>query len=340
MRTFLLSLAITLAVAASVIVIIERLSPRGGPDQRALREALSRLERIEKRFLEEPDPAAMADAASGSGSGARTADTLARDGDRLSELKTLVEEVQEMLLDMDRDQRRALKGMYERLVERIDEISTSAPSGGAGAGSVAQREAVLTKLKSLGVELDLDAKMAMVKAEVGAPTQVLELVASAPGGRLHESLLVMNVTPGALKLAIEMLDIPEVEFDFENGKWPEGAKGVYCYVRWEGLKKPRRLETMLWNTKERDTMRHTPFMFTASYMETDSSNWERYLAADVYKHVISLTLKYASPSILCCPLPEAAVEDYWVPFDRNPEAGTEIDVIFLAEPNPKWDQLR
>lgn len=87
-------------------------------------------------------------------------------------------------------------------------------------------------------------------------------------------------------------------------------------------------------------MRHTPFMFTASYMETDSSNWERYLAADVYKHVISLTLKYASPSILCCPLPEAAVEDYWVPFDRNPEPGTEIDVIFLAEPNPKWDQLR
>jgi len=180
-----------------------------------------------------------------------------------------------------------------------------------------------------------------VKGAVGRPSQTLELLGIAPGGRAHETLLVMDATPSALKLAFEDLGLTEVpDPNPTTGNYKKDADGVYIYVMWDGLKKPRRAEDLIFNAKTQDTMKRTKWVFTASRFYTDTRTWERHFAADLHKNLISITTNYSTDCLLACPLEDASNQQIWGPDDIGcPDPGTKVRVMFCLKPRPKWDKI-
>ena len=165
-------------------------------------------------------------------------------------------------------------------------------------------------------------------------------LAGRDGGRRHESLLLVDCRPSALKIALEDIGLVETEPDKQDGSYPAEAKGAYIYVLWEGIKKPRRVEDLILNRATNETMTRTPFMFTASRIYTDPNSWERHFAADVYKNVIALTWNYSIEAIVACPLEAAAREDIWTPYaDTCAPPGTEVRLIIRNAPHPEWDKF-
>lgn len=329
MRNFLLGLVLTLAVAASLIVVIDRFrEDRPENDTKALE---ARLEKIEALLTAKPAEPEKKDPGSG---------ITPPPGQRgLAEVLTLLEEIEGMILDSEKSLRRDLKGVYERLLARIDEISVGG-GGGEGAGdSKAAREALHIELKKLGVTV-LGDDMVEIAGEILEPSRALELIAVAPGGRAHEALLLIDAKPSALKIALEDIGLVETEADRDTGKYPEQSKGAYIYVLWDKIKKPRRLEDMILNRATNDTMTRTPFMFTASRMYTDTRTWERHFAADVYKNVIALTWNFSAEAVLACPLEDALNESIWAPCaDTSAPPGTKCRIFIRSKPHEDWDKL-
>ena len=94
------------------------------------------------------------------------------------------------------------------------------------------------------------------------------------------------------------------------------------------------------NTRTRDTMQRTPWIFTGSRYHTDTRTWERYFAADLHKNVIAITRNYSLDCILACPLEEAVDENIWAPDDVGcPAPGTKVRVLICREKRPAWDAI-
>ncbi len=193
----------------------------------------------------------------------------------------------------------------------------------------------------MGVKVIEEEGMVELRGEIGRPSQPLEILCAAPGGRIHEALMVVKVTPSALKLALEDLGLKEVpDPDPTWGKWIENPDGVYIYVMWDGLKKPRRAEDLILNARTRDTMTRTKWIFTASRFYTDTRTWERRFSADLHKNVIAVTLNHSLDCILACPLEDAADEQIWTPEPTIcPKPGTPLRVMFCLKPRPLWDKI-
>lgn len=331
MRNFVVGLVLTLAVAASLIVVIDRFQDGGDPrDVHDLRDRLDKLEAL----LDPRETAPPPEKPDGNGMrkppGARG----------IAEVLELCEEIEGMILDSEKSLRRDLRGIYEKLLARIEEMAArGGGSSGAASDDPTAKAALRMKLKEMGVTVHGD-EMVEVTGEVLEPSRALELIAVAAGGRAHESLLLIDCVPSALKIGLEDIGLIETESNRETGKYAEDAKGGYVYVIWEGLKKPRRVEDMILNRATNETMVRTPFMFTASRVYTDTRTWERHFAADVYKNVISLTWNFSVEAILACPLDAAHNENIWAPCaDTSAPPGTKVRVLIRDTPHEGWDKL-
>ena len=244
-----------------------------------------------------------------------------------------------MVFDAERALRRDLQLLFRRLLERMDELQASGGAGSAENGA-AQR-VVREKLAEMGVKVDAEQKRLEIQGRMGDPDHPLELACVAPGGRADEALLVLDLVPSALKIALEDLGLHEVgPPDPNTFAFPEDADGVYIYVLWEGLRKPRRLEDLILDQETMDTLPHTRWLFTASRFYTDTRTWDRHFAADVHKNLIALTRNYAEDAILACPLEKAIQENIWFPFEEGvPDVGTPVKVIMTLEPVTDWDTI-
>ncbi|MAG54712.1 MAG: hypothetical protein CMJ83_00320 [Planctomycetes bacterium] len=336
MRNFLLGLILTLAVAASLIVIIDRFQAGGDPrDVENLSQRLAQVEAVLAGPKTTPEPDGKTDGVLDPNPGVQLPPGTAT----LSEVVTLLEEIEGMLLDSEKSLRRDLRGIYEKLLLRMEELESSGVGPAAGTADPATREALYGKLTELGVKVT-PGEMIEVQGEILEPTRAIELIAVAPGGRAHESLLLVRATPSAMKIGLEDIGLVETDADPHTGKYPQEAKGAYIYVMWDGLKKPRRVEDLILNRATNDTMKRAPFMFTASRFYTDTRTWERHFAADVYKNVISLTWNWSVESIVACPLEEAQNENIWAPCaDTCAKPGTKVRVFIRKEPNELWDKI-
>ena len=327
MRNFLLGLTLTLAVAASLIIVIDRWR-EDRPERSGVEDLEARLERIETLLSAPPKPVADEKP---------DAEVTTPPGQRgLGDVLTLLEELEGMMLDSEKSLRRDLRGVYEKLLARMDEISTAGAPVGDGK---AARETLHIELKKLGVTIHGD-EMVEVAGEILEPSRALELIAVAPGGRAHEALVLIDCRPSALKIGLEDIGLVETESSRDTGQYPGDAKGAYIYMLWEGLKKPRRVEDMILNRATNDTMTRTPFMFTASRQYTDTRTWERHFAADVYKNVIALTWNFSVEAVLACPLEAARNENIWAPCaDTCAPPRTKVRVMIRNAPHPDWDKL-
>lgn len=335
MKTFLLSLILTLAVAASLIVIVDRFQGAGADSAARLAAIERKLADLERAVVVPPakpagsnhDPERGAEDRPPSPPGTKT----------LADAIKLLEEIEGMILDAERGLRRDLTGVYEKLLARIDE---AAIKGGVPQDPAEARKALREKVAQMGVTVLEDEGLIELKGEISEANRALELLMVAPGGRVFESLVLVDVVPSALKIAMEDMGWVESDPDPQTWTWSESASGAYVYVLWEDLKKPRRIEDLVFNRATNDCMARTKFMFTASRMFTDPRTFDRHFIADLYKGVISLTFNYTADCILACPLPDAANENIWFPHPTAaPKPGTKLKVFITREPRPVWDKI-
>ncbi|MBI3193814.1 MAG: hypothetical protein HYZ34_04995 [Ignavibacteriae bacterium] len=98
---------------------------------------------------------------------------------------------------------------------------------------------------------------------------IIELVACAVGGKTHESVLVLDVVPYHLQVAMILLGLKYkggVEYQGDPNR-PQGDS-VEIFITWKNEEKEvtARAEDLIWDVKQSTTMEHTPWIFVGSRM--------------------------------------------------------------------------
>jgi hypothetical protein len=348
MKNALLWVMVMVVVTASGLVIADKIGDvvearrgkaapggSGAPGPAAAdRDVARRLERVERvlesvrLMLEIPptDDPAEDGAASREGEETTMPPPQAGLGERL-------QWVESQMLDLKRQTNRDLVQIYTRLRRRLDELEAKLLQEGAP-----DTRATVADLAKLGVTLKPDEGLVSMEAAFAQPTRVLEFVAVGAGGNVHESLLVVNAKPSALKRALALMGVveaPDPPFDVE--RIPKDST-VFVYVTWPGRAKPVRVEKLLRNLATGKLLAPTPFVFTASRPFIDSFTWEEHLAADIHRHTIGLTWNYAGEAVLACPAEEAHSEHVWTPeVDALPDVPSPATILVTKAPRAEWD---
>lgn len=317
MRHVAIGLVLSLCAAAAVVSLMDRFQGGPPPTADATKELSARLATLERQLAE---PARSA-----------------RDPRTLPEIARMLEENQGLILDAERNTRRDLQGIYERLLARLDELSVGTKS--ATPDTPEARAAVHARLKELGITLKLDEGAIEIAGTFSETDRPLEFLVVAPGGRAYESLFMVEVSPSALKIAVEELGFSECDPDPETFRWAADAPGLTLYAQWGERALPCRVENLIWNRETDVPMEHTRWMFTASRFFTDNRTWERIFAAELYKNLVALSLTYAGEALLANPLEAAANENIFFPNRKLcPASGTPVTLILRKAPVPEWDK--
>lgn len=149
---------------------------------------------------------------------------------------------------------------------------------------------------------------------------LVEYLAVAAGGKLHESVLVLDARPTHLQVALILLGL-EAKGDFEFQGDPRPPKGdpVEIWVEWKEKEQTRRVraEQLIRDSKRNRAMEATPWIFTGSKL------YEGVLLAEIAK---SLIATFHDPAaILNNPL-TGGVDDtvYYVNTEAIPKKGTAV----------------
>jgi hypothetical protein len=287
-----------------------------------------RLARIEKaivslrRMLETPQP---------NGNESRMLDEPLPSQSSLGERLQFIESE---LSELRRQANRDLMQIYTRLRRRLDELEGKLLKEGAP-----DSRATAEDLKKQGVDWDPAKNLITMEAAFVHPTRVLEFVAVSEGGSGHESLLLLNARPSALKRALEMMHVAEApDPRYDPAKIPKECT-VYLYVSWPGRATPIRVEKCLRNVTTGNELEPTPFIFTASHPFVDPRTWDEYLAADLHKNTIALTWNYAAEGVLACPALGAEDEHAWtIAVDVVPEPPSPATLYVSKDPVPEWEK--
>ncbi len=343
MKALLLILVCALILSASAITIIDKFKAKPPEPQSASRmqaaagktdpALLDRMDRIEKLLADVTEmlqipPIDPATASRPTEPGEDPRPLPVGLGQRL-------QYVESALVDLQRQSNLDIMQLYSKLNKHLNEFEVEL----AAVTSRPSKHAPSTDdLKKLGVNYNAAEKRIDIEAMFTQPTRTLEFFGVASGGNAYESMLVLNVTPSALKRAIASMEVKEADDPDPRSQLPPRGDGVYVYVTWEGRAKPCRIEDLVIGASGGGKLPHTKFVFTASREFVDRVTWEDHFAADVYKNVVALAWRYASDCVLACPLMEAQYEDRWVPdMAAVPAAETHATLIILREPRSDWD---
>jgi len=324
MKSFLVSLILTLALAASLAVLYDHFHPRTDP-------AIERMEQRQKALKKALSPLLASTGEHEQEDGTSNLKSYAKLSQRLTDLEGMV-------FDAERNLRGDLKGLYEKLLARMDALELKLKAGGASGD---EGKMTAKKLAALGIKVTPEEGLAEISGTVAHPSKSLELLAVGPGGRAHEALLMVEARPSALKSALQLLGVKQAPPpDPQSGRWKKDLGGVYIYVLWKGQKKPRRAEDMILDAKTQETMQRTRWIFTGSHWFTDTRTWDRHFAADLYKNIIAITTNYAREAVLACPLPDAVNQQIWFPSEFScPPPQTRVRIFFSVKKRPLWDKI-
>jgi hypothetical protein len=210
------------------------------------------------------------------------------------------------------------------------------PPGGAaaGAGPHAPAAALGELLQRLGVRHLPRERRLEVAGRVNQARGVVEVFGCAPGGKTHESVVVLDCVPSGLHAGLVALGLkPGAPGKIEaGGKYqPPSGDLVKVLVSWKGADGRDRsawAEDWVWNRVEKRSMRREGWVFAGSVQAPMPGRpEERIYAADHVKSIV--TTYHDATSVLETPLPEAADDTV---FHANQEAvppvGTAITVLF------------
>lgn len=218
--------------------------------------------------------------------------------------------------------------------------SEKSSPGGGPAGSISKekdetpQEAFQRLLGQMGVQYLPAERKLEVAGWVNMQKGLVEVFACAPGGKTHESVVVLDCVPSGLHaglLAIGLKPGTPVEMGTEGAyKRPTGA-GVDVHVRWpgeDGKQHAARAEDWVWNKKDEHPMKHGAWIFAGSFMQPVTGKPEdSTYAANYVKSLV--TTYHDATSILENPNSEGINDTlYYANEQAIPPVGTPLKVIF------------
>lgn len=205
--------------------------------------------------------------------------------------------------------------------------------------------------------------LAQVQGRVEIQRNLVELFACAEGGKVHETVVVMECQPSHLNIALQLLGLSDggqakafrevqseedgkvvkrtVEVLEENGpnflgdpRKPVGDR-VIVEILWtdDGKEHRVRAEDMVWDRARKRSMPRAGWVFTGSRLVENPMTGRPEFAADHSKTI--MTTWHDPDSLLDNPLPDGGDDEaYFANPDVVPSRGTPVTIEF-RKPTPK-----
>lgn len=176
------------------------------------------------------------------------------------------------------------------------------------------------------VFLDIENQQIRFPGKVNMEKGIVELLACAPGGKMHESVLVVDIVPYHLQVSLLLLGL-EYGDNLQYQGDPNTPQGdsVEVWVNWQqpGSEHYVRGEDLIYNLVSKKTMDHTHWIFSGSRISNGV------FMADVEGSI--LTTYHDPNTILDNPLPGGGNDElYVVNQDLVPPKDTPVEVIINA----------
>ncbi len=164
----------------------------------------------------------------------------------------------------------------------------------------------------------------------------IEVFACTPGGKTHESVLVLDCVPRGVQaglLALGLTPGTPVAVDETGAVTPPTGDLVEVIVTWtdeSGALREARAEDWIWKQRSAEPMARRGWVFAGSFeAEAEGDAKEATFAADLGRSLI--TTYYDSSAILESPDEQAGNDEaYLVHREVVPPVGTEVTVILRA----------
>ena len=175
--------------------------------------------------------------------------------------------------------------------------------------------------------VDTEARTVTCNGEINMDDGPIEYLAVAPKGKLHESLLRIDVRPLYLQVALLMLDLePKNVLTGQGDKATPQGDPVEIRVRWrdaQGMQQDVRAEELVASLPGEKGMAKHDWVFTGSRILRDLG-----FEADVSKSLVAVW--HDPAAILDNPLPGGGDNAYIVNPKRTPKRGTRIELVLKA----------
>ncbi len=185
-----------------------------------------------------------------------------------------------------------------------------------------------TKYKIGNVILDSKERTITVNGKINMQQGTVELIACAPGGKMHESILTIDVVPYHLQVSLLLLGLKYVGgVEYQgDAKQPQGDS-VYITITWQlhGKDTTVAIEDLVWNIEQNRQMERTSWVFVGS------KTVEGTFMADQEK---SLITTYHDPfTIFDNPLKGGSNDElYKVNEHLVPSKGTPVQIVIKPVP--------
>ena len=179
-----------------------------------------------------------------------------------------------------------------------------------------------------GVKIYLKQRFVEVDGLVNMTEGLIELLATTPNGKAHESVLVLNCNPALLKSAFLSIGL---EPGNNTGPNTLGGNKIFIYVSWQHKSKKILIcaEKLIWNARYQRPMLSTPWIFTGScFLSTRMG--KTIFAANINGELVATY--YDPNAIINSSLPDRNDDTvYFVNKTLVPAKHTKIRVIFSAK---------
>ncbi|MFI5252337.1 MAG: YdjY domain-containing protein [Bacteroidota bacterium] len=202
------------------------------------------------------------------------------------------------------------------------------------AQSAAQPDSSENPIKKIGddlfqlgtIRIDSKNRVLTMPGKINMQKGMIELVACATGGKTHESVVVVDVVPYHLQVALILLGLNYIGgLSVQGDTLTPRGDSVDVFMTWNknGQDTTVRAEDFAWDIPNKRSMEHTPWIFSGSRMIDG-----KYMA-DVEK---SLVTTYHDPnSILDNPLSTGRDDEtYRVNESLVPPKGTPVKVTIKS----------
>ncbi len=180
------------------------------------------------------------------------------------------------------------------------------------------------------VVVDLKARTVTCPGSVNMDRQLVEYLAVAPGGKLHESVLSVDVRPLHLQLGLILLGLePKGGLRYQGDtRLPQGSP-LNVFVSWQRAGRSVKVaaEDLFWDTQGRKTMTRGAWVFSGSSVDKEGFVADREL---------SLVASYRDPAaIVNNALPSGSDDAYYKANPRVvPAMRTAVTVTFTPRAVP------
>ncbi len=198
---------------------------------------------------------------------------------------------------------------------------------------VRAQESKVVKLP--GLEIDVEAKEMRISGKFLLDRGVIELLATAPGGKEHESLLVVDCKPSHFQTGLILLGLEKgsgVRFQGEEAL-PSGSK-VDLLVRWTDERAQpveAAAEDLIWDRKRAAPMPRGGWVFSGSRFMSHPRTGREVFMADLTG---VLVVTYHDPDAVLDTTAEGGADDtiYTVRTDAVPKPGTPATLVLRPRP--------